>query len=411
MTESNEQNQVQGSEEVVPEASTNTATNTSTNTSTEASVSTPDPTISSPAVSELVSATAATTTSTTATSTTAVMASRVTALPSPTTTPFVVTEAIAPEKSFAANTRSTWLIGNARLVDLSGQLLGAHVAHAGLIMFWAGATVVSEALRFSPDLPLPEQGLTLIPHLATLGWGVGKSGAIVDTSPYFVIGMLHLISSAVLGAGGLFHVFRGPAILHTDRGIARSFHYEWNDAKKLSFILGSHLVILGIAALLFVMKATTWGGIYDASLHKVRLITEPTLNPVQIFGYLFGFGNPNWTAMGIASVSNLEDVVGGHIWIAMMLIGGGIWHIISSPFAWAKKALIIEADAILSYSLGGLAFMAFVSAAFVYNTTVFPVEFYGSDRLSLSDIQIFLGFLALGGHLWHAYRARTVKVS
>lgn len=42
--------------------------------------------------------------------------------------------------------------------------------------------------------------------------------------------------------------------------------------------------------------------------------------------------------------------------------------------------LQIEADTILAYSLGGLAFMALVSCAFVgFNTTAFPVEFYGID--------------------------------
>jgi photosystem II CP43 chlorophyll apoprotein len=39
-------------------------------------------------------------------------------------------------------------------------------------------------------------------HLATLGYGIGP-GEITSTVPYFA-GVLHLISSAVLGFGGIY---------------------------------------------------------------------------------------------------------------------------------------------------------------------------------------------------------------
>lgn len=48
----------------------------------------------------------------------------------------------------------SWLSGNARLTHLSGQLLGAHVAHAGLIVFWAGAMTLFEMTRFNPQKPM-----------------------------------------------------------------------------------------------------------------------------------------------------------------------------------------------------------------------------------------------------------------
>jgi photosystem II CP43 chlorophyll apoprotein len=319
--------------------------------------------------------------------------------------------AISTDKTFAADTDSSWLIGNARLIDLSGQLLGAHIAHAGLIMFWVGATSVVEVTRFVPGVAMSEQKMTWLPHLATLGWGVGAGGEVIDTYPYFVIGILHLVASAVLGAGGLFHVFRGPAILYTNGGQVAKFHYEWNDPKKLGFILGHHLVILGFGAFLLVLKAMFFGGIYDTHVGDIRLITHPTLDPVKIFGYLVGIKDGHWTLLGMASVDNLEDVIGGHIWVGLILIFGGTWHILVQPFSWVRRILSIEnGEDILSYSLLGLALMAWISATFVgYNTTVFPVEFYGSERLGMANIQFFLGLLAFLGYVWHAWRARGIS--
>jgi len=308
----------------------------------------------------------------------------------------------------SSNQDWSWLAGNARLIDVSGKLLGAHIAHAGLIMFWAGATTISEVSRFVPSQPVSEQGLILIPHLATLGFGVGAGGMVVDTYPYFVIGMLHLVASAVLGAGGLFHVFKGPTILKDGTGRAPKFHYEWSDPKKLGFILGHHLIFLGLGALGLVLKAMVFGGIYDTAINDVRVITEPTLNPFSIFGYLFGLVDGNWNSLGMAAVSNLEDVVGGHIWIGVMCIAGGAWHIVTEPANWAKKLFIFNGHAILSYSLGALALMAFTSIYFVgFNTTVFPNEFYGTNRDSSTVIQFFLCATFLFGHIWHAFKGRS----
>ena len=215
---------------------------------------------------------------------------------------------ISLQRTIAADRpQLAWLVGNARLIDRSGQLLGAHIAHAGLIMFWAGITTVGETLRYQPEVPFAEQGFVLLPHLAALGWGLDATGQVADLAPYFNIGMIHLVASAVLGAGGLYHVFRAPACLQDGTGQVARFHYDWNDPAKLGFILGHHLLFLGAGALLFAWKAMYWGGIYDTALHQVRLVAAPNTDPSIIFGYLVGLNHGDWNQLGLASVTSLED--------------------------------------------------------------------------------------------------------
>ncbi|MGF1514247.1 MAG: photosystem II reaction center protein CP43 [Elainellaceae cyanobacterium] len=286
------------------------------------------------------------------------------------------------------STGFAWWSGNARLINLSGKLLGAHVAHAGLIVFWAGAMTLFEVAHFVPDKPMYEQGLILLPHLATQGWGVGPGGEVINTFPYFVVGVLHLISSAVLGLGGIYHAVRGPETLEE---YSSFFGYDWKDKNKMTTIIGIHLLLLGGGAFLLVLKAMFFGGVYDTWAPgggDVRVITNPTLNPAIIFGYLTRapFGGEGW----IIGVDNMEDIIGGHIWVGLICIAGGVWHILTKPFAWARRAFVWSGEAYLSYSLGALSLMGFIAAAYVwFNNTAYPSEFYGPTSSEASQAQAF----------------------
>jgi photosystem II CP43 chlorophyll apoprotein len=48
--------------------------------------------------------------------------------------------------------------------------------------------------------------------------------------------------------------------------------------------------------------------------------------------------------MVVVSVNNMEDVI-GHVWVGALCLSGGIWHIFTKPFAWARRAFVWSGEA------------------------------------------------------------------
>ncbi len=234
------------------------------------------------------------------------------------------------------------------------------------------------------------------------------------------LGVSHIVAAGVLAGGAWFHRQRLPASLAAAQGNASAFHFEWGDAKKLGFILGHHLIVLGLGALLLVLKATRFGGLYDAALGEVRLVTDPTLGWDTLWSY----------RTHLFDVNNLEDLVGGHVYVAVLLIAGGAWHILVPPFNWVRQRFLFSGDGILAYSLFGIALAGFAASYYCgFNTLAYPTEFYGpalqlksaflpsyfdpnrlpgagySSRTWLANAHFYLAFFFLQGGLWHYQRA------
>jgi photosystem II CP43 chlorophyll apoprotein len=231
-----------------------------------------------------------------------------------------------------------------------------------------------ELSHYVREKPLYEQGFILLPHLTSLSFGVGPGGELNDVYAFFVIAVLHIISSGVLSLGGLYHSIFGPERLE-ETNFGSVFAFQWQDRFRITSILGAHLISLGIASLLFFAKAVYFGGIYDTSSSgggDVRLIKEScvTLNPFVLGRYLLRA--PFGSAEGwIISINNMEDLVGGHYWVGIICLLGGLWHITSRPYNIIVRSFTWSGEAYLSYSLSALSVLGFIASVFSwYNNTV-----------------------------------------
>ena len=174
-------------------------------------------------------------------------------------------------------------------------------------------------------------------------------------------------------------------------------------------------------------------GIYDPAVGAIRQVNY-NLDLTMIWNRQFDF----------IEIDSLEDVMGGHAFLAFAEITGGLFHVIAGSTPWESKRLgewskfkgaeLLSAEAVLSWSLAGIGWMAIVAAFWcATNTTVYPEAWYGeplqlkfavspfwvdtgdlsdakafwghSTRCALSNVHYYLGFFFLQGHFWHALRA------
>jgi chlorophyll a/b binding light-harvesting protein PcbB/chlorophyll a/b binding light-harvesting protein PcbF len=318
-----------------------------------------------------------------------------------------------------------WWAGNAGVTNKSGKFIAAHIAHTGLIAFAAGGSTLWELARYNPEIPMGHQSSIFLAHLASIGIGFDEAGAWTGAG-VASIAIVHLILSMVYGAGGLLHsvLFVGD-MQDSEVPQARKFKLEWDNPDNQTFILGHHLLFFGVACIWFVEWARIHG-IYDPAIGAVRQV-EYNLNLTNIWNHQFDF----------LAIDSLEDVLGGHAFLAFLEITGGAFHIATKQvgeYTKFKGAGLLSAEAILSFSCAGLGWMAVVAAFWcAQNTTVYPEAWYGealilkfgiapywidsvdlsggpaffghTTRAALANVHYYFGFFFLQGHLWHALRA------
>jgi len=318
-----------------------------------------------------------------------------------------------------------WWAGNAGVTNKSGKFIAAHIAHTGLIAFAAGGSTLWELARYNPEIPMGHQSSIFLAHLASIGIGFDEAGAWTGAG-VASIAIVHLVLSMVYGAGGLLHsvLFVGD-MQDSEVPQARKFKLEWDNPDNQTFILGHHLIFFGVACIWFVEWAK-WHGIYDPALGAIRQV-EYNLNLTNIWNHQFDF----------LAIDNLEDVMGGHAFLAFVEITGGAFHIATKQvgeYTKFKGAGLLSAESILSFSLAGIGWMAVVAAFWcAQNTTVYPEAWYGealilkfgvapywidsvdvsggpaffghTTRAALANVHYYFGFFFIQGHLWHALRA------
>ena len=86
----------------------------------------------------------------------------------------------------------------------------------------------------------------------------------------------------------------------------------------------------------------------------------------------------------------MEDLIGGHYWVGIACLLGGVWHVITTPVRIILTAFLWSAEAYLAYTLSAIALCGSIAAIYSwYNNTAYPSEFYGPTGPEASQAQRF----------------------
>ena len=319
-----------------------------------------------------------------------------------------------------------WWVGNSVVTNRAGRFIGSHIGHTGLICFAAGGSTLWELARYNPEIPMGHQSSIFLAHLASLGLGFDEAGVWTGAG-VATIAIFHLIFSAVYGTAGLAHsLLFDPDLKDGPIPTTKKFKLEWDNPDNLTFILGHHLIFFGVANIWFVEWAR-WHGIYDPAIGEIRTIFPGYGDFGMVYGHQFDF----------LTIDSLEEVMSGHAFLAFVQISGGAWHIATKQlgeYTEFKGKGLLSAEAVLSWSLAGIGWMAIVAAFWcAQNTTVYPIDWHGeplalkfgispywvdtgdvsdstaflghTTRAALSNVHYYFGFFFIQGHIWHALRA------
>jgi chlorophyll a/b binding light-harvesting protein PcbD len=257
------------------------------------------------------------------------------------------------------------------------------------------------------------QSSIFLAHLASIGIGFDDAGVWTGVG-VASIAIVHLVLSMVYGGGGLLHsvLFTGDT-QDSKVAQARKFKLEWDNPDNQTFILGHHLFFFGVANIWFVEWARIHG-IYDPAVEAIRQVNY-NLDLTMIWQRQFDF----------LSIDSLEDVMGGHAFLAFAQLTGGAFHCVAGSTPWEQKRLgewskfkgaeLLSAEAVLSWSLAGIGWMAIVAAFWcATNTTVYPEAWYGEPlqlKFAVSPYWIDTGDLSDGTAFWgHTTRAALSNV-